>query len=103
MTYDLQRRSVTGVPLDGAGQQLSTRRFLTGLHLAHGYSAEGVSRWFWAVVVDAMFVAMLFWTASGILMWWQIKAVRWPGAATLALSAAVATVLIVGMHRALTP
>jgi hypothetical protein len=103
VTYDMQRGSVTGVPLDSSAESLSTRRLLTRLHLAHGYPAETNSRWFWAVVVDAMFAVMLFWSMSGILMWWQIKAVRWPGAAVLALSVLIATVLVIGMHRALAP
>jgi len=48
-------------------------------------------------------VALLFWAVSGVLMWLQIKAVRRWGAVVLALSAAAATVLGLGMHRALGP
>src|SRR5262249_18746925 len=80
VTYDFQEGSVAGVPRDVRAERLSTRRFLTGLHLAHGYPAEASSRWFWAVVVDAMCAALLFWAVSGVLMWLQIKAVRRWGA-----------------------
>ena len=48
-----------------------------------------------------MFVAMVFWGASGILMWWQLKKLRAWGLVTLIASAAVATALAVGMHEVL--
>jgi hypothetical protein len=81
---------------------MSTRRFLTRLHLAHGYPGEQNARWFWAVVVDAMAFVMVFWGVSGIFMWWQIKATRKFGFLVLVLSVAAATALGLGMHEALT-
>jgi hypothetical protein len=103
VTYDMQRGSVVGVPLDSPAEPLPVRRFLTRLHLAHGYPAEANSRWFWAVVVDTMCGVLLFWAVSGVLMWWQINAVRRWGVVVLSLSAVTATVLAAGMHRALGP
>jgi hypothetical protein len=103
VTYDMQRGRAVIVPLGSPGEPLSTRQFLTRLHLAHGYTSNASSRWFWAVVVDAMCVVMLFWAVSGVLMWWQIKAVRGWGLAVLALSGLTATLLAVGMYRALAP
>ena len=41
---------------------------------------------------------MLFWAGSGLVMWWQIKATRWPGAVVLVVSAVAATLAGVGMH-----
>lgn len=55
---------------------LTTRTLLLRLHLAYGFPASVNARWFWAIVVDAMFLAMVFWGLSGVVMFWQIKAVR---------------------------
>ncbi|MFO0843204.1 MAG: hypothetical protein U0797_12540 [Gemmataceae bacterium] len=52
--------------------------------------------------MDAMAAALLFWGASRLLMWWQVKTTRPLGALTLLASAAVAVVLAVGMYRVLT-
>jgi hypothetical protein len=100
-TYNVQTGAVTGSPADSPSD-LSTRRFLTQLHLAHGYPSEGGIRWIWALAVDAMFVAMVFWGVSGLFMWWQIKAVRAAGAVVLTASLILATVLALGMHGVMT-
>jgi hypothetical protein len=94
---------VSGRPADDAPQGLLTRRFLTQLHLAREYPAGGGVRWFWALFVDAMAFVMVFWAVTGLFLWWQIKAVRGWGAVVLAVSAAVATLMAVGMHGALSP
>ncbi len=83
-------------------EELSTRRFLTRLHLAHGYPGEQNARWFWAVIVDAMAFVMVFWGVSGLFMWWQIKATRKCGFLILLVSLAAATALGLGMHDILT-
>ena len=59
------------------------------------------AKWFWAVVVDAMAFVMVFWGASGLFMWWQLKGARLPGFAVLLCSAAAATALGFGMHELL--
>jgi hypothetical protein len=74
---------------------------LTGLHLSFTYPARFDARWLWAVAVDAMFVAMVFWGMSGLAMWWQMKKLRVWGIVTLALSIAVATAMALGMHEVL--
>ena len=101
VTYQPQRGGVSGRPADAASQGLSTRRFLTQLHLAREYPPVVGARWFWAVAVDAMAFVMVFWAVSGLFMWWQIKAVRGWGALVLAVSAAVATLMAIGMYGAL--
>jgi hypothetical protein len=103
VTYQPGRGGVSGRPADVPGQRLSTRRFLTQLHLAREYPAGGGVRWFWAVAVDAMAFVMVFWAVSGLFMWWQIKAVRGWGAVVLAVSAAIATLMSLGMYGALSP
>lgn len=102
VTYAFQTGGVSGRRVDGEKPEpLSTRRFLTRLHLAHGYPADPSARWGWAVVVDAMALIMVFWGLSGVLMWWQIKATRWVGAVILLVSLVGATLVGVGMHELL--
>ena len=106
-TWNASFNSLTGA-INGSSvseptsPKLSVRQFLLRLHLAHGYPNETNSRWFWAIIVDAMAFAMCFWGVSGLLMWWQIKATRRLGAIILTLSAIAATVLGVMMHTLLT-
>jgi hypothetical protein len=101
VAYNIQTGAISARPADGATARLSTRRLLTGMHLAFSYPSRFGVRWFWAVAVDAMFVAMVFWGLSGLLMWWQMKALRRWGIVTLVLSALVAAALGVGMHEVL--
>jgi hypothetical protein len=77
---------------------MSVRRFLTRLHLAHGFPGAVNWRWVWALVVDAMAFVMIFWGVSGLLMWWQIKATRRIGFVLILFSAVTATALGFGMH-----
>jgi hypothetical protein len=76
---------------------VSWRRFLTRLHVAHGYPSEKNARWFWAILVDVMSFVMVFWGLSGIVMWWQIKRTRPWGTVALAISLAIAALLGSGM------
>jgi hypothetical protein len=101
IAYNLQTGATRARPAEDPAGRLSTRRFLTGMHLAFTYPARIDVRWFWAMAVDVMFIAMVFWGLSGILMWWQMKNQRRWGVATLFLSAAVATALAAGMHEIL--
>jgi len=101
VTYNLQSGVVTGRPYETSNEQLSTRRFLTGLHLARGYPSGWDARWVWALVVDGMFATMVFWGVSGLLMWWQMKSTRRWGMLVLLASAVVAITLATGMHHVL--
>lgn len=102
-SYNSLTGTITGAPEGTKPEsELSARRFLTRLHLAHGYPGEANGKWFWALVVDAMALALCFWGATGLVMWWQIKATRWPGLLVLVLSAACATALALEMRAALT-
>jgi hypothetical protein len=99
--YNLQTGVLLARPVGAPGEGLSTRRFFTGLHLSFTYPSRLDTRWFWAVAIDLLCVAMVFWGASGLLMWWQLKKLRGWGAATLALSLAVASAMAIGMHAVL--
>jgi len=102
-SYNFTNGSVSGVEPESAPKpELGWRRFLTRLHTTHGYPGEANGRWFWAVIVDAMAFTMCFWSLSGLIMWWQIKATRKIGAVVLMLSTACAVALGFAMHAALT-
>jgi hypothetical protein len=99
--YNPLAGSVSGRPLGSPGEPLSIRRFLTRLHLAHGYTYSIGSRWVWAVFVDLMAFVMLFWGGSGLLMWWQIKMTRRWGLMAVGASIVIAVLLTIGMWQVL--
>jgi hypothetical protein len=95
--------SVTGkLASEQEPTQISLRRFLTRLHLTHGYTGEVGPRIYWAILVDIMSGVLIFWGVSGLFMWWQIKATRVWGLATIVLAIALAVYLSRGMHAILT-
>jgi hypothetical protein len=103
--YNALTGSVSGAPSDDIPppEQLSTRRFLTRLHLAAGFPGRTNAKWFWAVLVDATAFVMVFWGLSGLFMWRQVKSTRRWGLLVLLVSAVAATALGLGMHDVLTP
>lgn len=79
----------------------SWRRFLTRMHVAHGYPIENNARWMWAIVVDVMSFTMILWGVSGIIMWWQIKRTRPLGTVALTISVSIAILLGLGMAQSM--
>jgi hypothetical protein len=97
---------MTGVVTGRAGEAKAEtepgwRRFLLRLHTAHGYPHETNIRWWWAVSVDVMALALCFWGLSGLAMWWSIRSQRGIGIVLLAVSAIAAAALGFGMHAAM--
>ncbi len=78
--------------------EIPFRQLLLRLHTARFYTPQIAGRWFWAILVDAMFLAMVFWACSGIVMWWQIKRTRVWGSVMMTVSLIAATILVVEMH-----
>ncbi len=101
VAYNIETGAISGSPVEEQSKRLSSRLFLTRMHLAYTYPSQFDARWFWAIAVDAMFVSMVFWGFSGLLMWWQMKKLRAWGAVTLVLSVLAATALALGMHEVL--
>ncbi|MDP3069380.1 MAG: hypothetical protein Q8N18_03785 [Opitutaceae bacterium] len=50
-------------------------------HFRHGYDQPFLASKIWGFVVDLVIVGMVFWVASGVIMWWEIKPARAWGAA----------------------
>lgn len=79
-----------------------TARLLTGLHTIHGYpEVAPTARFAWAIVVDVMAIAFLFWTASGIFMWWGMLKLRKVGLLSLAGGITLAVLLALAMRETL--
>jgi len=62
--------------------------FLERFHRRRGYAAGYRLDTIWAVSVDLVIVAMVFWVASGLWMWWEMKVTRRLGLSALILGAA---------------
>ena len=102
VSYNALKGTVTGKPFHAADQTISWRRFLTRLHVTHGYPSSSTStKWFWVIGADTLALVMIYWGGSGLLMWWQIKSSRHWGLAVLTLSSLVASLLAVNMHQLL--
>lgn len=101
LAYDLRSGIVSARDEADPEDRLTARSFLTRLHKKREYPGRIDASWFWAVGVDASSALMVFWGASGLVMWWQMTSLRRWGSLVLAASAAVAAALALGMHRAL--
>ena len=80
---------------DAGNEQLLVARrlsrlpvILESLHRRRGYGHDILTEDLWAFSVDLVIVAMLFWSGSGIWMWWEMSVTRRLGA--IALGAGVA-------------
>lgn len=96
--YQPERGTVSAVPVGTPWEPLSVRRFLTRLHTTHHYPATFGVRWVWSLIVDCMFVLMVFWALSGVAMWWQLRYLRAIGTGIVIASLIVASILFRGMH-----
>ncbi len=65
-------------------QEFRTSTFLERMHRRRGYKEPYTRDDIWGFTVDAAVVAMVFWSLSGIWMWWELKAARFWGALSLA-------------------
>jgi hypothetical protein len=61
-----------------------TNALLERFHRRRGYATGYALDTVWAVTVDLVIAAMVFWAASGLWLWWEMKALRRPGVAALA-------------------
>jgi hypothetical protein len=61
-------------------QQFRTPTFLERMHRRRGYKEPYTLDDTWGFSVDVAVVAMVFWSLSGIWMWWEIRTTRLWGA-----------------------
>lgn len=100
--YDSLNGTVAASRIDGTipSKPFGWRKYLLRLHTTHGYPGEFSTKFYWAIIVDSMAAVMIFWGISGILMWWQLKRLRFWGGVTLAGSLIVASWLFASMALA---
>ena len=70
-------------------QVFRTANFLTRVHSRLGYGSAHRAANIWAASVDLSVVATLLWVASGLWMWWELKATRRWGIVFAAVSLAL--------------
>ena len=57
--------------------------FLERFHRRRGYATGYRLDTVWAVSVDLVIIAMVFWVVSGLWMWWEMTATRRLGLSAL--------------------
>jgi len=82
--------STRRVTLDATAQKVLIQReefraatFLDRLHRRRGYNHPYALEDTWGFSVDVAVVIMVFWSLSGVWLWWEIKAVRLWGSLAL--------------------
>lgn len=99
--YSLSSGAIASVRQDSRSE-LDFQDVLKRMHLSRTYSPQFDTRWIWAVVVDIMFVSMVFWGISGLFMWWQVKRTRVLGGIVLVASVIFSALMYAGMQDNLT-
>ena len=64
------------------------------MHRRRGFGGSFVADNAWAVSIDVVVVAMIFWVLSGLWMWWELKITRATGLAVALGGVALFVVLI---------
>lgn len=72
-----------------------TNVWLERFHRRRGYATGYALDTTWAVSVDLVIAAMIFWVASGLWMWWEMKVTRPYGALAIAAGAVLFVLFIV--------
>ncbi|MFQ5747741.1 MAG: hypothetical protein ACE5HF_11080 [Gemmatimonadota bacterium] len=72
-------------------QAFRTPALLERLHRRRGFREPGLWNTAWGLGVDAAILALGLWVASGLWMWWEMKALRRWGAVCLAGGAGLFT------------
>ncbi|MHC4396262.1 MAG: PepSY domain-containing protein [Planctomycetota bacterium] len=66
--------------------------FILKFHWVGGYQHDSLIRDIWALIMDIVFIATIFWVISGIYIWWKIRETRFWGC--IALGGGVVSFLI---------
>jgi hypothetical protein len=90
-------RRITYAPADRTlvveRMQHRTNALLERFHRRRGYATGYALDTVWAASVDIFIVAVLFWVASGLWMWWEMRVIR-----MLGLSAVLTGAILFGVY-----
>lgn len=78
-------------------QPLGLARFLTSAHIRSGYDFPYFLEFLWAGIVDAVAVAIIVWSASGLYIWWKLRRFRFWGWSAIAAGFATFILLALGI------
>lgn len=95
--YDLGRQRFQAERADEAFDESAARSLFARLHKTHQYAATFDSTWLWSAFVDALGMLLIFWSSSGLLMWWQLRRARKAGLVLLAVTLAIAIPLVLAI------
>ena len=76
-------------------EEFRTATFLERLHRRRGYQAPYALEDTWGFTVDVAVVAMIFWSLSGIWLWWELKPTRAWGSLAFAAGLGLFALLLV--------
>lgn len=91
-TYDGE---LTGRAAD-RDQNIGISRVLAMLHTTHHFPLKAGPLFFWALFQDLLGAAMLLWSITGLVMWWQMRKTRVMGLAALVLALVLAAWVTLG-------
>jgi len=95
----IAQRRLTFSPADGKllveREVFRASAFLERFHRRRGFEHPYALADAWAFSVDLAIFAMVFWVASGLWMWWEMRPTRGWGALTLALGLGLFTLFLV--------
>lgn len=89
VTYNTGSAELGGRRAD-SWSPVGVSQFLGMLHTAHHFTPRFGARWLWALFQDILGLAMALWALTGLAMWWQLKATRLAGMASLILALGLA-------------
>lgn len=90
----------TGTVKLTAAQAMAPINLLERLHKTYGYSASNSwVRTVWGVVTDMVALTLCFWVLTGLIMWYQLKAVRRIGYVVLGIVTVTAVLVLSGMWK----
>ena len=111
LTFMVQQRDQTLLATRDLGNGVVSLRqlpgprvpnFLTSLHKSHWNFATGPwIRTLWATLSDCVAFALIFWSVTGLIMWWQLKPSRAFGRIVLVVSIVLAMGVAYGMWHQL--
>lgn len=85
VAYDLRHGAVQGRAVDTpSGYDLKS--YLSRMHMTHHYPVQRNAGWWWALAADGLALTLVFWALSGLVMWWQMRALRRTGAIAVAVA-----------------